>query len=226
MFRHKRETEESEYEKYRRAQREWDHRLDRNLRLLSTWRTLAILTMATLLAVIFWAGSYLKQPKLVPYVVEVKSGQISFKGVMHATPLTIDDAVVRNYIIRFVSHLRAISSDPVVLRNHLLDLYSISTLSAQREITSAIAKANPFGQSGKGTTVDLRFTLFQKIDQHTWRAEWVEETRHNGNLASTVPWAGTFSYTQKLPTSSLEAEKNPFGLYFTSYFITKIRSGQ
>ena len=226
MFGKPKLTEQTEHEKFRRAQQEWDYRLDKNLRLLSTWRALALIAMTTLFFVIFWAGSYLQKPKLVPYVVELKGGEISFKGVMQASPLTVTDAVVRNYIIRFVSHLRSVSSDPVVLRDNLLDLYSIATLSAQRQVTAFIAKTNPFGLSAKGATTDLRFTLFQKIDQHTWRAEWVEETRDQGELKSSTPWAGTFSYAQRMPTSDQEAEKNPFGLYFTSYFITKIRSGQ
>lgn len=215
---------ETAHEKFLRAQREWDYRIGKNLKLLGTWRFLAIASMSTLLFVIIWAGVYIQKPKLIPYVVEQKNGQINFKGIMKATPITINDAAVRNYLIRFVSHLRSVSTDQVVLRNNLLDLYSISTLAAQREITQYIAKDNPFGKSKQGLRVDLKFTLFQRIDQHTWRVEWTEETRDKGELKSTISWAATLSYTQRTPKSPEEAERNPFGLYFTNFFITKIRS--
>jgi len=217
-------TEQSEYDKFLRAQREWDNRLDRHLRLLSTWRFLAIAAMCTLFLVILWAGASIQQPKLVPYVVQVNGTDIAFKGIMQSTPLTINDAVADNYLIRFVTHLRSVSTDQVVLRNNLLDLYSISTISAQRQITQYIAKANPFADSTKGIRVDIHFTRLTKLDQHTWLVDWIEDTRDQGQLKSSIAWTGTFTYTQSLPTTHAEAERNPFGLFFTGFDIQQIRS--
>lgn len=216
--------EQEEYEKFRLGQLEWTRRLEKNARLINSWRFLAILSSCTLLLVIIWAGAKIQQPKLVPYIVEVNGNQISFKGVMQAAPVTITDAFADNYLVRFITNLRSVSTDPVVLRNDLLDLYSISTESAQRQITQWIASSDPFAKSAKGIRVDVRFTRLTKLGQNTWLVDWVEDTRDQGNLTSSIAWTGTFEYTQEPPKTHEEAEKNPIGFFVTGFNIQRVQS--
>jgi type IV secretion system protein TrbF len=165
----------------------------------------------------------LQKPKLIPYVVQTQGDQVTFKGVITSTKLPISDAVVRNYLIRFVTHLRTISSDTVVLKKDLRDVYSIATPAAQRQITETISASKPFELSAHDTRDDVQFTLFEKIAEHTWRAEWNEQIRVQGNLKDSLMMVGTFTYTQGFPSTEIEAEQNPFGLYITEFFITQRR---
>lgn len=209
--------------KYQRAQRRWDREIIRAQNALTGWRLLAIFSTCGLALSIYFMGSYMQKPRLVPYVVEVQGDQIDFKGVMRTTPLTINDAVVRNYLIRFISNLRTISSDLVVLKNSLRDTYSISAVNAQRQISEMIMRDKPFEQSTHDIRRDVRLTLFEKIAEKTWRVEWIEEIREQGSLKDTFSMAGTFTYAQGYPSTDIDAEKNPFGLYFSEFFISQRR---
>ena len=207
----------------KKARLQWDFQISRYVGSLRTAWALAIISTSSLLLALFYIGSYMQKPKLIPYVVEIQGDQISFQGVVHSTKLTINDAVVRNYLIRFVTNLRTISSDPVVLKTNLKDVYSIATPAAQRQITESISQSKPFEQSAHEIRDDVQFTLFEKIAEKTWRAEWIEQIRQQGNLKDTHSMVGTFTYTQGYPSTDIEAEQNPFGLYITEFFITQRR---
>jgi type IV secretion system protein VirB5 len=202
---------------------EWDFQIARSVSSLSVWRALAIIEALSLVVCVISMGSYMQKPKLLPYVVEVKDEQINFKGMMRSTPLTLNDAVVRNYLLRFVTNLRTISSDLVVLKTNLRDVYTIASTSAQRQITEMIQHDKPFEQSTHGFRRDLQITLFQHETEKTWRVEWIEEIRVQGNLKDTLVMSGTFTYAQGNPSTDIEAEKNPFGLYITEFYISQRR---
>lgn len=213
-----------ETKEIKRARVQWDFQIARYVGSLKIAWALAIISTSCLLISLFYIGSYLQKPKLIPYVVEVQGDVIQFKGVIHSTKLTVTDAAVQNYLIRFVTNLRSISSDPVVLKERLKDVYSIAAPPAQRQVTEMISQAKPFEQSSHGIRNDVRFTLFEKIAQNTWRAEWIEEVRDQGNLKDTFSMVGTFTYTQGFPSTEIEASQNPFGIYITEFFISQRRS--
>lgn len=209
----------------RRSRVEWDFQIARSHRSLMMWRSLALLMSAATVLLIWYAGSYLREPKLVPYVVEVTGNQIAFKGVVKPTPLTVTDAAVIHYLKRFITDLVSVSTDPVVLKTNLRDTYTIATPQAQAQITRYILKSNPFKASAAGEHVDVRFTEFVKQAEHTWHVEWVEERWVAGSLKAEPAMVGTFTYTTSLPTTEKEAEDNPFGLFVDEFFIAP-RSAQ
>lgn len=205
------------------GRKEWDFQIARSVGSLKTAWALAIIEAAVILLLVFYMGSYMQKPKLVPYVVTIQGDQVSFQGVMRSTKLTINDAVVRNYIIRFVSNLRTVSSDTVVLKKNLFDTYQIATPGAQRQISEEIAQTKPFEASNHDIRDDVQFTVFEKIAEKTWRAEWIEQIRQQGNLKDTISMVGTFTYVQGFPETEQQAERNPFGLYISEFFISQRR---
>lgn len=212
-----------ETKQVKKARLQWDFQIARAVGSLKTAWALAIIEACCLFICLFYIGSYLQKPKLIPYVVEIQGDQVSFQGVMRSMKLTINDAVVRNYIIRFVTNLRTVSSDIVVLKKDLTDVYSIATPAAERQLTETITQSKPFELSSHEVRVDVQFTLFEKIAERSWRAEWIEQVRQAGNLKDSVSMVGSFTYTQGFPTTDLEAEQNPFGLYFTEFFLSQRR---
>ena len=212
-------------EQVKRGRLEWDFQIARSHRSLQMWRLLALVMSASTLLLIWYAGSYIQKPKLVPYVVEVQGDQITFKGLVKPTPLTVTDAAVIHYLRRFITDLVSVSTDPVVLKDNLRDTYTIATPQAQGEITRMIVKADPFKASSDGEHVDVRFTEFVKQAEHTWHVEWIEEEWQGSELKAEPAMAGTFTYVTNLPTSEQEAESNPFGLYIDEFFIAP-RSAQ
>jgi type IV secretion system protein VirB5 len=212
-------------EQIKRGRGEWDWQIARSNRSLQFWRVLALLAVGGLFLSLWYIGNYIQKPKLIPYVVEIKDDQIAFKGVIQTQKLNITDAVVRNYLIRIVGNLRTISSDIVVLKNNLRDVYSITTPAAQRQVTEMIGSDKPFEQSAHEIRRDVQFTLFERIAEKTWRVEWIEQIRVQGTLKDTFAMAGTFTYSQGFPNTEIEAEQNPFGFYISEFFISQ-RRGQ
>jgi type IV secretion system protein TrbF len=218
-----RKKAESERSQLKKARKQWDFQIARSVSSLNVWRAVALILAVSLFISVYSISRYMAQPKLLPYVVEVQGDQISFKGMMRTTPLTINDAVVINYLKRFVINLRSISSDIVILKTNLSDVFWITSVAAQNQVKGQIFKDKPFEQSTKGIHRDVQFTLFQHETEKTWRVEWIEEIRQEGTLEDTANMAGTFTYTQQNPPTEAAAEANPFGLYFTEFFVSQRR---
>ena len=50
---------------------------------------------------VIYTNYQLSKPAYRPYVVEVKDGQIDFRGVVQEQELTVNDAIIRNYLRQF-----------------------------------------------------------------------------------------------------------------------------
>lgn len=207
------------------ARREWDKRTGKYLNSLKMWQILAILSISGLMISLYYMGKYIQSPRLLPYVVlEKQDGSVTFQGMLTAQKLTINDAVVQNYLSRFITDLRSISSDVVVLKNNLADLYTIASPNAQRQLTEYINTSKPWLKSAQEIHVDIRFTLFQHVTDKTWLVQWIEEVRDKGMLKESKALSGSFTYTQDIIQTEMQAVKNPTGLFFTEYYITEQRT--
>jgi len=173
---------------------------------------------------VIYTNYQLSKPAYRPYVVEVKDGQIDFRGVVQEQELTVNDAIIRNYLRRFVKNIRSVSSDTVVLKENLKDAYFIASTECQTELTELILSENPFDLQEKDITVDLKFTFYEHVTESTWRVQWDEYYRQNGILQEIITRAGTFTYFLRYPETEELAEINPFGLYFSDFYIDTKRT--
>ena len=220
----KKSREKKNRNPYEMARKEWDFQINRSHRAGIFLRLFCVCLLGITIWSLYFTFEHIKKPALVPYVVTInQEGDVEFRGMVESHMITITDAAMRNYIIRFVSDLRNVSTDMVVLKKNLKDAYYISTSSAQRQITELITESNPFQMSQDKQRRDLRFQVFERISEETWRAEWVEEIRDNGVLTDTMLKTGTFSFIDQYPTNEIEAEMNPYGIYFTDFYITDKR---
>lgn len=214
-------------EPYLWARRTWDLQAGRANKTLVFWRTLTVVMAVGWVATVVITWSHISKPKLVPYVVTVADNRVNFEGKMVGRPVPASDAAVRNALITFIRNLRTVSSDPVLLREMLQEPFYYATGDTQKQIRDEIESEDPgpFVMQERDQRRDVRFTLFEKVSERTWRAEWIEQTRVKGVLEEQVERTGTFTYMQRLPEDTVEAEKNPVGIYFTEYFITNRRGG-
>jgi type IV secretory pathway TrbF-like protein len=218
--------EQLEKDRIATSRREWDHRTAVYLNNLHSWQTVAILGFVGLGISLFYIGQYLQKPRLVGYVIyEQKDGSFQFEGQLQIQKLSINDAAVQNYLKRFITDTRSISSDKVVLKNSIKDCWdNIVADSCKPKLADLMKKSQPLEQSDKEIHVDVRFVVFEKIAERTWRAEWVEEVRERGILKDEIPMSGTFTYEQLTLSNMDKASENLFGLYFTDFYITERKS--
>ena len=213
----------SKAEYYALAKKLWDERRASETGKIRFLQVVVIIQLAIIFIGFFYGAKNLTDQKLIPYVVEVTESQVRFAGVLQNKRLSITDAEIIYYLKRFIGNLFTISSDQVVLKTNLSDVYNFTSPACQTQITEYIVSSRPFEKSIAGIRVDVKYTLFERVAEKTWRCEWIEETREKGMLKSQVPKSGTFTYTQDYPQSERQAETNPSGLFFTEYFVTERR---
>jgi type IV secretion system protein VirB5 len=213
-------------EPYLWARRTWDLQAGRANKTLVFWRILTVVMAVGWVFTVVITWSHISKPKLVPYVVTIADNRVNFEGKMVGRPVPANDAAVRNAIITFIRNTRTVSSDPVLLREMLQTPFYYAAPGAQNQLEEYIRGGDPtpFEMQQDELRRDIRFTLFEKVAERTWRAEWVEQTRQSGSLRNQSVKTGTFTYMQRLPENTVEAERNPMGIYFTEFFITERRS--
>ncbi|MBI7265590.1 conjugal transfer protein TrbF, partial [Pseudomonas aeruginosa] len=112
---------------YQAAGQVWDDRIGSPRVQAKNWRLMAFgcLTLALLMAGgLVWRSA---QSIVTPYVVEVdNAGQVRAVGEA-ATPYRPNDAQTAHHIARFVTLVRSLSIDPIVVRQNWLDAYDYTT---------------------------------------------------------------------------------------------------
>src|SRR5437870_4181737 len=106
---------------YRRAHQEWDRRMGSALAHARNWRlatfgSLLLVALATLGLVYLGA-----QPKTVPHIIEVdRLGAAHYVGPAGQTARDYrpSEASLRYHLRRFIDDVRAVSSDPAVVKRN------------------------------------------------------------------------------------------------------------
>ena len=207
---------------YQLAKKTWDERTAHTVGRIRFLQSLIVL-LTVLVCVLFFAFLTKKNYVYTPYVVEINNDEVYFAGFIQNRQLKASDAEIIFYIKRFVTNLFTISSDPVLLKDRLGDVYNFTGPAAQTQVTDFIIQRQPIEKSLDGLRVDIKFNIFEKLSERTWRCEWMEETRDKGILKSQTVKSGTFTYSQDYPQTQLQAETNPSGIFFTEYFVTERR---
>lgn len=127
----------------------WDERIGSPRVQAKNWRLMAFgcLTLALMMAGgLVWRSA---QSIVTPYVVEVdNAGQVRAVGEA-ATPYRPNDAQTAHHIARFVTLVRSLSIDPIVVRQNWLDAYDYTT------DKGAAVLNDPFARIGNRRTLAI-----------------------------------------------------------------------
>jgi len=219
-------SKDSDSKSSKAAKKSWDIWIHKIHGELFTWKIVAIITLIMLFITLGFSGYYFVRPKHLPYVIEVnEKGEASFKGHITPNSITIDNAMTRNYLIRFIKDIRTVSTDLVFYKQNLQDAYYLVTKgSGVQRLNEYYNELNPLERAADGTLhIDIRFRSFDKLAESTWRVEWIEFYRKDGKLFNTITKAGTFTYEQSSALTKEDAEKNPLGIYFSNFNIVDVR---
>lgn len=211
---------------YQEAQRDWDFRVNTAHKTLLAWRLIAVIALAMSGVSMLFAYSHITRPKMIPYVVRVneESGRVDFAGMLANQQLEVTDAVVRHYLTRFLQGLRTVSTDVVRVQAGLRDTYWIATREAQAQITEMVREGDWLALAEDRQRRDIEIRVFERVSENSWRVEWQEHIRdRNGNMVDNRPMSGTFSFVTSMPESPVEAENNPYGLFFDAFHMNERR---
>ncbi|KQK61030.1 conjugal transfer protein TrbF [Pseudomonas aeruginosa] len=197
---------------YQAAAQAWDERIGSARVQAKNWRLMAFgcLALALLMAGgLVWRSA---QSIVTPYVVEVdKSGQVRAVGEA-ATPYRPADAQVAYHLARFVTLVRSLSIDPIVVRQNWLDAYDYTTDRGAAVLNDYARTNDPFARVGK-ESVTVQVTSVVRASDASFNVRWTERRFVNGAPAGTERWNAVISTVLQTPRTEQRLRKNPLGIY-------------
>jgi len=197
---------------YQSAAQVWDERIGSARVQAKNWRLMAFgcLVLALLMAAgLVWRSA---QSIVTPYVVEVdKAGQVRAVGEA-ATPYQPSDAQIAHHIARFITLVRSLSIDPIVVRQNWLDAYDYTTDKGAAVLNEYARTHDPFARIGK-ETVTVQITSVVRASESSFNVRWTEHRFVNGAAAESQRWTAVVSIVHQPPRTEARLRKNPLGIY-------------
>jgi type IV secretion system protein VirB5 len=197
---------------YQRAGQLWDERIGSARVQAKNWRLMSFGSLGLAIAMaggLIWQSM---QSRVTPYVVEVdKLGEVQAVGPAsqsyHPT-----DAEFAWYLARFITDVRSLSSDPVVVRKNWLEAYDYATDHGAVFLNQFAQANDPFKAVGE-RTVSVQVTSVVRASDSSFQVKWVEQIYEHDALAKTERWTAIISVITQQPNTAEVLRKNPLGLY-------------
>lgn len=197
---------------YQRAGQLWDDRIGSARVQARNWRLASFGSMSLALmlgAGMIWLAS---QSRVTPYVVQVdKFGAVQAIGPA-AQSYTPTDAEIAWYLARFITDVRSLSLDPVVVRRNWLEAYDYATDHGAIFLNQYAQANDPFKAVGE-RTVSVQISSVVRVSDGSFQVKWIEQTFEHDALARTEHWTAILSVVTKQPATAEILKKNPLGLY-------------
>ena len=200
---------------YQRAGQVWDERIGSARVQARNWRLMAfggLLLSTGLSAGLLWQSM---QSRVVPYVVEVdRLGEARAVAPVAAAYRPTDPQIAW-HLGRFISNVRSVSLDAVLMRENWLSAYDFVTERGALFLGEHARAANPFAEVGR-RTVSVQVTSVVRASDTSFQVKWAETEYERGSLAGTSRWTAILSVAVRPPSSADSLRKNPLGLYVDS----------
>ena len=197
---------------YQRAGQLWDERIGSARVQAKNWRLVSFGTLGIALLLgggMLWQAS---QSRVTPFVVQVdKFGAVQAIGpaIQNYSPT---DAEIAWYLARFITDVRSLSLDPVVVRRNWLEAYDYATDHGAIFLNQYAQANDPFKAVGE-RTVSVQITSVVRASDNSFQVKWTEQIFEHDALARTEHWTAILSVVTKQPTTAEILNKNPLGLY-------------
>lgn len=197
---------------YQAAAQVWDERLGGARVQAKNWRLMAFgcLGLALLMAAgLVWQSG---QSRVTPYVVEVDhAGAVRAVGAA-VTPYKPTDAQIAWYLARFITDVRALSIDPVVVRQDWLEAYGFTTDHGAATLNTYARAHDPFAHVGQGS-ISVDVTSVVRVSDASFQVRWAEQHYHEGTLTDTEHWTAMLTLVMQTPRTEQQVRRNPLGIY-------------
>lgn len=197
---------------YQAAAQVWDERIGSARVQAKNWRLMAFgcLALAGLMGGGFlWRSA---QSAVTPYVVEIDSvGGVRAIGEV-TTPYQPNDAQIAYHLARFVSNVRSLSIDPIVVRQNWLDAYEYTTDRGAATLNDYARTNDPFARIGQHSTV-VEVTSVVRASESSFQLRWIERGYANGAPDKLERWTAVLSVVLQSPRNEQRLRRNPLGIY-------------
>ncbi|HEV2551643.1 MAG TPA: conjugal transfer protein TrbF [Stellaceae bacterium] len=197
---------------YQRAAQVWDERLGSARVQAKNWRLMAFGSLALSMGLaggLLWQSA---QSRITPYVVEVdKLGSVQAVGPA-IEPYKPNDAQVAYHLARVITDVRALSIDPVLVRQNWLEAYAYATDHGAVFLNDFARTNDPFKSVGE-RSIAVQVTSVVRVSDDSFQVKWTEQIYEHESLARTERWTAILSVVLQQPHTTDALRKNPLGLY-------------
>ncbi|KXV59853.1 conjugal transfer protein TrbF [Acetobacter senegalensis] len=197
---------------YHKAAQIWDDRIGSARVQARNWRLAFFGCLALsggLAAGLVWQSA---RGTITPWVVQIDHlGQAQAVGPATAAYRPTDPQIAW-YLARFISEVRGIPADPVVLRQNWLDAYNYVTDRGALALNDYARTNDPFSRIGR-MQVAIEIASVIRASDDSFRVEWIERRYVDGALATTERWSAILTIVVTTPTDAERLRKNPLGIY-------------
>ena len=197
---------------YQKAAQVWDERIGSARVQAKNWRLMAFGSLALSFALTIGVIWQSLQSRVVPYVVQVdKLGGVEAVGpaIQHYQP---NEAQIGYFLARFITDVRSLSIDPIVIRNNWLEAYDYATDHGAVFLNDYAQKNDPFKGVGE-RTASVQVTSVVRASDTSFQVKWTEQRFDHDTLTKTEHWTAILSVVTQDPPNSDVLRKNPLGLY-------------
>ncbi|RNL64517.1 MULTISPECIES: conjugal transfer protein TrbF [Gammaproteobacteria] len=197
---------------YQAAAQAWDERIGSARVQAKNWRLMAFGCLALALVMaggLVWRSA---QSIVTPYVVEVDTGgQVRAVGEA-TTPYRPNDAQTAHHLARFITLVRSLSIDPVVVRQNWLDAYNYTTDRGAAVLNDYARTNDPFARIGQ-ESVTVQINSVVRASDSSYQVRWSEHRFVNGAAAGIERWTAVVSVVLQTPRTEQRLRRNPLGIY-------------
>ena len=129
-----------------------------------------------------------------------------------ATPYRPDDAQTAHHLARFITLVRSLSIDPVVVRQNWLDAYDYTTDRGAIALNDYARTNDPFARIGK-ESVTVQISSVVRASDTSFQVRWREHRFVNGAAAGIEHWTAVVSIVLQTPRTEQRLRRNPLGIY-------------
>lgn len=197
---------------FQRAGQLWDERIGSARVQARNWRLIAFGCLGLSSALsggLMWQSL---QSRVVPYVVEVdRLGEAGAVTPAEASYQPTDPQIAW-FLSRFVTNVRSVSLDPVLMKQDWLAAYDFATRRGAVFLGDYERSADPFGHVGE-RTVSIQVTSVVRASDRSFQVKWLETAYERGAPAGTSHWTAILTVALVPPSTADTLRKNPLGLY-------------
>jgi len=197
---------------YQAAAQVWDDRLGSARVQAKNWRLMAFgcLGLALLMSAgLVWQSG---QSRVTPYVVEVDhAGQVRAVGAA-VTPYKPTDAQIAWYLARFITDVRSLSIDPIVVRQNWLEAYGYTTDHGAATLNAYARAHDPFAHVGQDS-VSADVTSVVRVSDASFQVRWTEQHFNEGTPTGVEHWTAMLTLVMQTPRTERQLRRNPLGIY-------------
>ncbi|GBQ93439.1 conjugal transfer protein TrbF [Gluconacetobacter liquefaciens] len=200
---------------YQKAAQAWDERIGSARIQARNWRFMAfgsLFLSAGLGVGLVWQSA---RGTITPWVVQVDHlGQAQVVAPATAGYMPADPQIAW-YLAQFVHDVRALSSDPVVVRQNWLRAYDFTTTSGAQALNDYARLNDPFSRIGhEQVEVDIASVI--RASPGSFRVAWTERHYRDGAFTGTERWTAIVSVVLRPPRDADHLRKNPLGIYVSA----------